>query len=113
MATQIPPSMSITDLTKMTGWKHESISHWISKGLLEATTIMLRGQPCRVISPAQLLRFTQTYIPVANLAKQLGCLPSGVSLRMPDLEVIGAQQLSVGAQRGGLVRISDIAKRAV
>ena len=111
-APALEAGMSITDLTKMTGWKHESISHWISQGLLEATTIMLRGQPCRVISPAQLLRFTQTYIPVANLAKQLGCLPSGVSLRMPDLEVIGAQQLSAGAQRGGLVRLSDISRIA-
>lgn len=62
------------------------------------------------ISPAQLLRFAQTYIPVANLAKQLGCLPSGVSLRMPGLEVIGAQQLSVGAQRGGLIRKSELAR---
>ena len=111
-APTLEAGMSITDLSKMTGWKHESISHWISQGLLEATTIMLRGQPCRVISPAQLLRFTQTYIPVANLAKQLGCLPSGVSLRLPNLEVIGAQQLSVGAQRGGLVRLLDISRRA-
>ncbi len=37
---------------------------------------------------------------------------SGVSLRMPDLEVIGAQQLSVGSQRGGLIRISELARVA-
>ena len=37
----------------------ESIAHWIDEGLLESHEIVLRGQPCRVVMPEQLLAFSR------------------------------------------------------
>ena len=35
--------MSIQQLSKASGWKWESIAHWIDEGLLESHEIVLRG----------------------------------------------------------------------
>ncbi|MGF6902592.1 hypothetical protein P3T22_003870 [Paraburkholderia sp. GAS348] len=49
--------MSIQQLSQVSGWKGESVSHWIDRGLLDSQLISLRGQPCRVMMPHQLLTF--------------------------------------------------------
>jgi hypothetical protein len=105
--------MSIQQLSKFTGWKWESISHWIDHGLLDSQSIVLRGQPCRVVLPHQLLAFRQTYVPLADLARGMGTKSSALSRSLTGIELVGAQQLPGGNTRGGLVRIADLGRLAL
>lgn len=105
--------MSIQQLSKLTGWKWESIAHWVEEGLLESHSIMLRGQSCRVVMPNQLLAFRQSYLPLADLARGVGSKSSALAKLLPGLELVGARQLPDGASRGGLVRIADLCRLAV
>ncbi len=104
--------LAVNQLSKKTGWKWESISHWIELGLLESETITLRGQPCRVVTPEHLLRFTQQFIPLADLAKNIGC-KSSVLMDQLDVELLGGKPLPNGMQRGALVRLSDLTRLAL
>ncbi|MCA8082059.1 hypothetical protein LGM61_40990, partial [Burkholderia cepacia] len=105
--------MSIQQLAKSTGWKWESISNWISVGVLQSHEIMLRGQPCRVVSPQQLLAFRQTYVPLADLAKAMGTKSSSLVTTLTGVDIVGARLLPNGSRRGGLVRMADIGRLAV
>ncbi|ANJ70980.1 TniQ family protein [Ralstonia insidiosa] len=105
--------MSIQQLSKFTGWKWESVSHWIDEGLLESETIVLRGQACRVVLPHQLLAFRQTYVPLADLARGIGSKSSALSKLLSGVDMVGAKQLPGGAVRGGLIRLADLCRLAV
>jgi hypothetical protein len=105
--------MSIQQLSKFTGWKWESISHWIDQGLLDSQSIALRGQPCRVVLPHQLLAFRQTYVPLADLARGMGTKSSALSRLLLGIELVGARQLPAGNARGALVRIAELGRLAV
>jgi len=105
--------MSVQQMATATGWKWESIANWIELGLLEAESILLRGQPCRVVSPEQLLRFRQTYIPLADLARAMNTTSIALAGQLPSLEIIGAKTLPSGARRGGLLRLTDLGRLAV
>ena len=105
--------MSLQQLSKFTGWKWESIAHWIGEGLLEAESIMLRGCPCRVVLPHQLLAFRQTYVPLADLARGMGTKSSALTKLLAGIELVGAKQLPSGSMRGGLVRIVDLCRLAM
>lgn len=105
--------MSVHQLAKATGWKWESVSHWMDLGLLDSGAIRLRGQPCRVVTPEQLLRFRQTYIPLADLARALGTTSTALITQLPGVDIVGAKPLPSGVSRGGLVRLVDLARLAV
>jgi hypothetical protein len=105
--------MSIQQLAKATGWKWESISHWMDEGLLASESIQRRGQPCRVVLPHQLLAFRQSYIPLADLARAMDKKASALSRSLPGIKLVGAKQLPDGATRGGLIRIADLGRLAV
>lgn len=105
--------LSIQQLAKFTGWKWESIAHWISLGLLESQQIILRGQQCRVVLPQHLLLFRQTYVPLADLARAMGTKSSSLSRQLTGLEIIGAKVLPNGLKRGGLIRVADLGRLAV
>jgi hypothetical protein len=100
--------LSVSQLAKLTGWKHESIDHWIEHGLLESLSIVLRGQPCRVVMPAQLLAFQRTYMPVADVAKAIGSRSSFMARRLEQIGVIPGKATAAGTQRGMLVRVADV-----
>ena len=102
--------MSIQDLAQCTGWKWESISHWIKTGHLESSQIVRRGQRCRVISPQQLLRFRQAYMPVADLARALDTNSSSLSLKLGPIGIVGAKPVAGGALRGGLLSVADLGR---
>src|SRR5690606_40058931 len=105
--------MSMQQLSKLTGWKWESISHWINEGLLDSESITLRGQACRVVLPHQLLAFRQTYVPLADLAHAMGTKSSAPTKLLSGIELVGARPLPSGAIRGGLVRNADLCRLAV
>lgn len=105
--------MSIQQLSKATGWKWESISHWADEGLLGCESILRRGQSCRVVLPHQLLAFRQSYIPLADLARAMDTKASALGRLLPGVKLVGAKQLHHGATRGGLIQISDLGRLAV
>ena len=105
--------MTIQQLSDMTGWKYESISEWINTGLLMAESIQLRGQPCRVVMPTQLVQFGRQFIPVADLAHSIGITSSALVKRLKDVMLVGGKRLPNGVQRGALVRICDLARLAL
>ncbi|MFL9910343.1 hypothetical protein [Paraburkholderia sp. RL17-337-BIB-A] len=105
--------MSIQQLAKSTGWKWESISHWISVGLQESHEIMLRGQQCRVVSPQHLLAFRRIYVLLADLANAMGTRSSSLATTLTGLDIVGARLLPNGSKRGGIVRMADIGRLAV
>ncbi|MYM84142.1 hypothetical protein GTP44_19580 [Duganella sp. FT50W] len=112
-APLLEAGMSIQQLAKATGWKWESISHWMDEGLLESESIQRRGQPCRVVLPHQLLAFRQSYIPLADLARAMDKKASALSRLLPGIELVGAKPLPDGAMRGGLIRMADLGRLAV
>lgn len=105
--------MSIQQLSKLTGWKWESISYWIEEGLLESESIQLRGRPCRVVLPHQLLAFQQAYVPLADLARGMGTKSSALTKLLPGIELIGARPLSDGVSRGGLIKMAELGRLAI
>lgn len=105
--------MSVQQLSKLTGWKWETISYWMDEGLLEAESVVIQGRPCRVVLPHQLLTFRQSYIPLADLARSMGTKSSALTKLLPGLELVGAKPLPGGAMRGGLVRIVDLCRLAM
>lgn len=105
--------LSVSQLAQLTGWKHESINHWIEEGLLESHAIVLRGQPCRVVMPAQLLAFNRTYMPVSDLAKLVGVRAWNLTKQLTPIGVIAGKAIATGRQRGALVKLSDVAAMAV
>lgn len=105
--------MSVQQLAQSTGWKWETIAHWIEQGLLECEQIRLRGQPCKVVSPNQLLDFRRTYIPLSDLARAMGTRSSTLSEKLVGIDIVGAKVESSGAKRGGLVRVEDLGRWAV
>lgn len=112
-APLLEAGMSIQQLAKATGWKWESISHWMNEGLLASESIQRRGQPCRVVLPHQLLAFRQSYIPLADLARAMDTKASALSRLLPGINLVGAKRLPDGAMRGGLVRISELGRLAL
>lgn len=105
--------LSVNQLAKLTGWKWESVRNWIDEGLLESHEIVLRGQPCRVVMPEQLLVFTQAYVPLASLAHAVDSKSSALLERLGNIPLLGGKQLPNGAVRGALVRLSDLAHAAL
>ncbi|MFC7298086.1 TniQ family protein [Herminiimonas aquatilis] len=105
--------MSIQQLAKATGWKWESISHWMEEGMLAYESIQLRGQTCRVVLPHQLLAFRQSYIRLADLARAMDTKASALSRLLHGVKLVGAKQLHNGSVRGGLIQISDLGRLAL
>jgi hypothetical protein len=105
--------LSIQALSKLTGWKWETISHWIEGGFLKSVPVVLRGQPSRVVMPSHLLEFSTCYVPLSVVASQLDSKSSALSEKLQGIEIVGAKPLPGGQRRGGLVRIADLARMAV
>lgn len=105
--------LSVNQLAKLTGWKWESVRHWIDEGLLGSHEIVLRGQPCKVVMPEQLLAFSQSYVPLSTLAHSLESKSSALLERLGGIQLLGGKRLPSGAVRGALVRLSDLAQAAL
>jgi len=105
--------MTVQQLSERTGWKWETIGHWIDIGLLDAEQIVLRGQPCRVVLPDQLFAFRINYLPLADLAKTMGTKASYLAEQLAGVEMVGAKLEASGARRGALVRVADLGRLAV
>lgn len=105
--------MSVQQLAKATGWKWESIAHWIDEGLLQSESILLRGQSCRVVMPEHLLAFRRQYLPLADLAHAMDTRSSYLVEQLRGVELLGAKPLANGQRRGALLSLARLGKLAV
>ena len=108
------PTLLITDLVRMQGWKHESILGWIKTGLLNTTQEQRGHQVVTVIPVASLLDFLSRYLVLADAAKRddsksnwilRGLIPAGIG-------AVGAAILPGGGQRGVLLEIDAVLRAA-
>ncbi len=102
--------LSITELSRLQGWKHESIKSWIDAGFLQARIEQIQGQSRVLIPLAALLGFMSEFAVLADLARRTdtksiwllrGLMPAGIS---PVLAPVGSK----GVKRGLLLRIDDL-----
>ena len=102
--------LSITELSRLQGWKHESIKSWIDAGFLQARIEQIQGQSRVVIPLGALLEFMSEFAVLADLARRTstksvwllrGLMPAGIN---PVL----APEGSKGVKRGLLLRIDDL-----
>ena len=99
------PDLSITDLTKITRWKHETIKAWIDQGLLPARTDLDEGKRRVFISVANLVAFLSRYVVAADAAERLGSKSIWLTkpLKIKGVLAQGAHATSEGSQRGLLL----------
>jgi hypothetical protein len=99
------PELTITDLTKITRWKHETIKAWIDRGLLPARTELDEGKRRVFISVANLVTFLSRYVVVADAAERLGSKSIWLTKPLKTKGVLaqGAHATREGSQRGLLL----------
>lgn len=102
--------LTAEQLSRMTGWKSESIRHCVKSGLLVGEEGQLRGRPVYWVSMHAVHQFMCDYKTVSELAGLLGTSPKAVSERLKALGVpiLGAMQVAPGVVRGGLVALKDV-----
>ena len=99
------PELTITDLTKITRWKHETIKAWIERGLLPARTGFDEGKHRVSISVANLVTFLSRYVVVADAAERLGSKSIWLTKPLKTKGVLaqGTHVTHEGSQRGLLL----------
>lgn len=99
------PDLSITDLTKITRWKHETIKAWIDRGLLPARIEFDEGKRRVFISVANLVTFLSRYVVAADAAERLGSKSIWLTKPLKTKGVLaqGAHATREGSLRGVLL----------
>lgn len=107
--------LTITDLTKMTRWKHENIKAWVEQGHLRARVESSGRSPRMFISVVDLVNFLSTHVVVADAAERLGSKSVHLtnSLASKGAMVRGGHVTSQGTQRGALISTDAVINVAV
>jgi hypothetical protein len=97
--------LTITDLTKITRWKHETIKSWLSSGLLPFRSEAHDGKRRVFISIANLVTFLSTYIVAADAAERMGSQSVWLTKALANKGVLtkGEHVTGNGSQRGLLL----------
>jgi hypothetical protein len=103
-------SFTITDLTKVSPWKHESIKSWIDAGLLECRRTHTKEKEKISISLANLIDFLSRYAVAADAAARLNSKSIWITnvLKTKDVLVEPTFVSSTGVVRGQLVAIDRL-----
>ncbi|MGB3837026.1 hypothetical protein [Castellaniella sp.] len=107
--------MTAEHLARITGWKSESIRHWVKSGFLAGEPAESRGRVVYRVGMRAVHDFMGRYKVVSELARQLETSPKALSDKLHKLGVpiIGAQAVSPGVTRGGLVELRQILVRGL
>ncbi|WP_415714450.1 TniQ family protein [Roseibium sp.] len=100
---------TMQEVAQFTGWKGHCISEWCRQGLLKHEAFDHAGGVGRVIEPEALARFQMQYVPLSELAKQLGTSSRSLLKRFNDrgIQTVGSFQ-DGPAVRGHLVPIASV-----
>ncbi len=108
------PTLLITDLVRMQGWKHEVILGWIKAGLLNTVEEQRGRQAVTVIPVSSLLNFLSRYLVLADAAQRVGSKSNWLlrGLMPAGVAAVGAAALPGGGQRGVLLEIDAVLRAA-
>ncbi len=95
--------LTITQLSQITGWKHETVKGWIDAGYLKARIGPSPGRSTFVALP-DLLKFLSTHVVAADAAERLNSKSVWLMkpLQTAGVVVEGAHATRAGTQRGVL-----------
>lgn len=101
---------TITDLTKVSPWKHESIKSWIDAGLLQCRRTQAGGKEKITISLTNLIDFLSRYAVAADAAARLNSKSVWITsaLKAKAVLVEPTSVSSSGVVRGQLVAIDRL-----
>jgi hypothetical protein len=97
--------LTITDLTRITRWKHETIKSWLNSGLLPCRSEAHDGKRRIFISIANLVTFLSTYIVAADAAERMGSQSVWLTkaLATKGVQAKGGHVTGHGSERGLLL----------
>lgn len=103
------PHWTVQDVAEIAGWKPEVVAHWCREGFLSAREVSDNRGRSYAIHPRDLARFQSTYVPLSDLAAQIGTSSRTIraSIDRENILVLGEKR-SGQATRGGLVRMKDL-----
>ncbi|WP_219063366.1 TniQ family protein [Pseudomonas sp. UMAB-08] len=103
------PMLTVTELVKLRGWKHENIVRWIRQGLLKTASVAQGGPLQTRIPLSALLDFMAEYAVLADLANRTGTKsPWLLRALMPANVKAVAGEATSGIQRGLLLSIDQL-----
>lgn len=107
-------ALSVDDLARVSGWKAGVIKKWIQGRYLGAVEEKHGKAKRDVVPVSALIEFLLTYMPTAELSKQLDTTTQYLiqSWRPAKIEILVPPQEAGGGQRGLLVRNADLARAA-
>lgn len=101
---------TITDLTRLLPWKHETIKSWIENGHLSCRYELVGKRKQVVISLIDLIAFLSTYVVVADAAQRVGSKSVWLMQPLKSKGVLLPRQHvnESGAQRGLLFSVDAL-----
>lgn len=111
-AVKIAPrsiELTVTELSKVAGWKHETIKSWIEQGFLPSRREP-DGKRRTFVALADLLRFLSNYVVAGDAAERLGSKTLWLMKPLQTAGVFarGAHETASGNQRGVLFSIDAL-----
>ncbi|WP_298905096.1 TniQ family protein [uncultured Aliiroseovarius sp.] len=104
-----PTLLTAGQVSELTGWKAEVVTHWCREGLLKASQENEGRQARYLIAPDALVRFQRTFIPLADLARDQQTSSRALREKLRDARITICGEKAVGAtSRGALVRIAEL-----
>ena len=79
-----PAPLTARDVTELTGWKHECVTHWCKEGLLKSSQERRGGADTYFIRHQDLIEFQKGFVVVSDVARELGSLSKHIISRAAD-----------------------------
>ncbi|WP_370163076.1 TniQ family protein [Limimaricola soesokkakensis] len=102
-------TMSVQDVSRVTGWKYECVSHWCQQGFLKAQREALPSREVWAIEISNLSEFQSKYVVVADLARRRGTTSRAMiaSCERAGIPTFGSKVVGT-TTRGHLLEIGDL-----
>lgn len=103
------PTFSAQKIAKLGGWKPEVVAFWCSQGHLNCIKYMNAGKPAYNITLEDLLVFQKTFLPLADLANQLGTRSSHLLRKLDQRNIPTLPGKPTGStERGRILKLSQL-----
>lgn len=94
------------EVSELTGWKHECVTHWCRSGFLGSEKAKRGGAEAYSISAKDLVEFQKRYVVIADLAIQTQRTPQSVFRHLANSGAeIHVKEIDLKARRCGLVAV--------
>lgn len=102
-------ALTAQDISRLTGWKHECVTHWCSLGLLKSRAVERGPRQVWIVEHPDLCEFQSKYLVVAQIAKQQGTSSRSILARCErvGIETFGFKEVGP-TSRGHLLQAKDL-----